>query len=115
MTDKNTTETPENPDGVSLATASCSAYRVRITRLAVLPPGEPLFSEKCTNVSIDDNAAGEYVAIEQQSGSVEAKDQRIEMNDESEWASIKAAVDQMFKEINSQNVEERNPEIKRHE
>ncbi len=40
-------------------------YETRITRLTVLPVGEPLFAETATHIQIEDKAAGEFISIEQ--------------------------------------------------
>ena len=82
---------------------TCSAYVVRVTRLSVLPPKEPLFSEQCTHITIEDEAAGEYLEIEQQSGSPDAKHQTIIVTPE-EWPAIKQAVETLLSEIDGQNV-----------
>lgn len=82
--------------------APCSAYVVRVTRLSVLPPKEPLFSEQCTHITIVDEAAGEYLEIEQQSGSVNVKVQTIMVTPE-EWPALKQAVETLLSEIHGQN------------
>lgn len=63
----------------------------RITALTLSPKGEPLFSEYITSVSIDDEAGGEFVRIQQfPEGDVE--EIRI---DPAEWPAIRSAVDKM--------------------
>ena len=74
-----------------------SPLRVRITRLSVLPAKEPLFSERCTNVSIVDEAAGEFLEVEQQSACTDAKSQTIQISPE-EWPALKQAIEQMLAE-----------------
>jgi hypothetical protein len=64
----------------------------------VLPKGEPIFCEAATHVAIDDNAAGEFLLVTQQSGHVEAESQTIQL-DAHEWPVIREAVDRMFDEI----------------
>lgn len=86
----------------SLAAAQGSVFRVRITRLSVLPPNEPLFSEQCTNISIVDEAAGEFVEIEQQSGRSDAKSQTIQVAPE-EWPSLKRAIEQLLADCETQS------------
>jgi len=71
---------------------SVSNYRIRVTRLSVLPIGEPIFSERCTEVSIVNEAAGEFVEISQQS------DSKTIQIDPREWSAIKQAVDQLISE-----------------
>lgn len=88
----------------SLAAAHGSEFRVRVTRLSVLPPKEPLFSEQCTNISIVDEAAGEFLEIEQQSGRTDAKSQTIAISPE-EWPSLKQAIEQLLADCETQNAE----------
>lgn len=40
-------------------------YETRLTRLVVCPVGEKLFCEMATEISIEDEAAGEYIKITQ--------------------------------------------------
>lgn len=79
-----------------------SAYAVRLTRLSVLPPKEPLFSEQGAHITIVDEAAGEYLEIEQQSGSGDVKAQTIMVTPE-EWPALKQAVETLLAEIHGQN------------
>lgn len=69
-------------------------YITRITRLTVIPNGDPIFSETATNISIDDEAAGEFIVVEQD-GDAAAK---IKI-DKEEWPAIKAAIDLLMKEL----------------
>jgi hypothetical protein len=92
----------EQPTDEGLDETPCSAYVVRVTRLSVLPPKEPLFSEQCTHITIVDEAAGEYLEIEQQSGSVDVKAQTILVTPE-EWPALKQAVETLLAEIHGQN------------
>ena len=84
------------PEGCPAPTGS--AYVVRVTRLSVVPPKEPLFSEQCTHITIVDEAAGEYLEIEQQSGHVGVKAQTIMVSPE-EWPHLKQAVETLLSEI----------------
>jgi hypothetical protein len=70
----------------------------------VLPAKEPLFSEQCTNVSIVDEAAGEFLEIEQQSGRTDAKSQTIQVSPE-EWPALKQAIEQLLADCETQNTE----------
>lgn len=71
---------------------------IRVTRLSVLPPGEPIFSERCTNISIVDEASGEYLEIEQQLDCPEVKEQTLFLSPE-DWPVLKSAIEQMLEEI----------------
>lgn len=66
---------------------------IRITQLIVLPKGDSIFSEFATTVSIDDEAGGEFVVIEQ-TGSTDSGKVRICAN---EWPAIRRAIDRMIK------------------
>ena len=70
--------------------------QVRVTRLTVLPKGEPLYSECATHVEIEDEAAGEYVTITQQGGATKL-DKRVAFNAE-EWPHVATAVETLLKE-----------------
>jgi len=73
-------------------------YIPRITRISVSPKGDPIFSEMVTHVEIDDEAGGEYVKIRQQSGSVDAKEQEIQITPE-EWSTLRSAIDETMENI----------------
>lgn len=65
--------------------------KTRITQLTIVPDCEPIYSERATNVSIDDEAAGEYIVISQD-------EQKISLNPD-EWPFIVEAVERLIKEI----------------
>ena len=65
----------------------------RVTRLHVLPEGEPLFSEQAYMVEIDDEAGGEFVVVSDCEG-------KIRLNPE-EWPALRRAINQMVKECRS--------------
>ena len=66
-------------------------YETRVTKLTITPKGEPIFAEMATDVYIEDEAAGEFVIIEQHSegyGKVAI--------DPEEWPTIRDAVEKMI-------------------
>lgn len=67
--------------------------RTRVTRLLVLPEGEPAYSEMGTTVSIDDEAGGEYVVVEQHGRTDIGK---IAVNPE-EWPALRAAINRLVR------------------
>ena len=71
---------------------------VRTTRVTILPEGEPIFSDTATHIKIEDEAAGEFLEIEQQSGHVGTKDQTIQITPD-EWPVLRGAIDRMMQEI----------------
>lgn len=65
-------------------------YEIRLAALIVMPERGRLFDETATRVSIEDEAGGEFVVIEQEGGKI-----RI---DPGEWAKIREAVDRMVEQ-----------------
>lgn len=68
-------------------------YEIRITKLIVNKPGEPIFSLHATTVEIEDEATGEYLVIRQRNDHAKAGEVAI-MPDE--WPQIKAAIEQLL-------------------
>jgi hypothetical protein len=66
------------------------SYECRPIKWAIGPASEPLFSERVTIVSIEDEAGGEFVVIEQQTD--QPHDQRIAINPD-EWPMLRTAID----------------------
>ena len=66
--------------------------------MTVLPAGEPIFSERATIITIEDEAAGEYLRITQQNCSDKLVEQSVAFDPE-EWDEVKDVIDQMFGEI----------------
>ena len=66
--------------------------------MTVLPVGEPIFSERATVISSEDEAAGEYLRITQQNCSDKLIEQSIVFDPE-EWEEVTDVVNQMFGEI----------------
>lgn len=67
--------------------------KIRVTRLVVSPSFEPIFSEMATTVTIEDEAAGEFVEVEQNGGPGIGK---IQISPE-EWPALRAAINRMIK------------------
>ena len=66
--------------------------------MTVLPAGEPIFSEKATVITIEDEAAGEYIKITQQTDATFESNQTVAF-DQEEWEEVTDVVNQMFGEI----------------
>lgn len=73
-------------------------YTSRITQITVLPVGDPIFSERATVVSLDDESGGEFITVKQQMDTTAEKDQTVAFDLE-EWEEVKGVIDQMFKDI----------------
>ena len=69
-------------------------YTKRITQMTIVPEGEHIFSEMATVISIDDEAIGEYLIIEQPC----REKANIAINPD-EWETIKSAIEQMLAEM----------------
>lgn len=63
-------------------------YEQRVTEIIVMPEGAGLIGEQATRINLVDEGAGEFVIVEQESGSI-----RI---DPEEWPTIKQAIDRMI-------------------
>lgn len=72
-------------------------YETRVTSVTIVPAGEPLFCTGATTVRIDDEAAGEFLLIEQ---CPYAGPQKIAVNVE-EVPLLIAALRRMAKECRS--------------
>tara|TARA_R110000868_G_scaffold369203_1_gene632443 strand:- start:245 stop:508 length:264 start_codon:yes stop_codon:yes gene_type:complete len=70
-------------------------YVTRITRLSILPDDEPIFSELCTHVSIQDDAAGEFVEVSQDGGRQSDRIGSVSI-DPNEWPVICEAIEKMI-------------------
>ena len=73
-------------------------HRTRVTRLLVIPEGDPLFSEMATTVEIEDEAAGEFVVVSQDART----DKGIVINPE-EWPALRAAINQMIEQCEGED------------
>jgi hypothetical protein len=68
-------------------------HDVRVVEIAVMQKGQPLFSELTTRISLDDEAAGEFVKVMQEGGHTDiAKWIAIEP---SEWPTLRDAIEYM--------------------
>ena len=68
-------------------------YEERVTQVTVAPAGEPIYSELVTTVAIDDEAAGEFVAVSQEHAEGNA---RI-LIDPGEWPSLRSSINKMLR------------------
>ena len=78
-----------------------SNIRTRVTRLLVVPQGEPMYSEMATTVEVGDEVGGEFVVVSQVGRDDLGK---ITINPE-EWPALRAAINRMVKACE--------PEVKR--
>lgn len=69
-------------------------YETRTTRVTFLPKGEPIFSEKATDITIEDEGAGEFVKIEQKH---DARQPDCITIDPEEWTDLFIAINDMIK------------------
>ena len=68
----------------------------RCTQITVLPEGEPIFSEMATEISIVNEAGGEFIQIKQTNDHAEPGVVTVDGKD---WPVVKDAIETMFKEI----------------
>ena len=70
------------------------ANESRVTRIVLVPHGQPLFSEMATTVEIEDEAAGEFVEVSQH-GAPELG--TIQISPE-EWPALRSAINRLVRE-----------------
>ena len=68
---------------------------IRTTQLTVAPEREPVFSELAFTVTLDDEAAGEFVVL--RTNEVRNDNGAISINPE-EWPELREAIDRMMQE-----------------
>ena len=64
-----------------------------VTQVTIIPEGEPLFSEMATTISIDDEAGGPFVRLEQEE--VSRAKRGIAITAE-EWPALRLAIEAML-------------------
>ena len=69
--------------------------QTRVTRLHIVPDGEPIFSEAAFSVEIDDEAGGEFVKLTSLEESCKPGQVRI---DPSDWPALRDAIERMIAE-----------------
>lgn len=73
-------------------------YETRTTRVTLLPKGESIFSERATDITIEDEGGGEFVKVVQKSLCPDIQGITI---DPEEWTDLFLAIDKMIKECRS--------------
>jgi hypothetical protein len=70
--------------------------KLRVTQITIVPEGEPIFCDLGYTVKLDDEAAGEFVVIEDHSddeGSIAINPQ--------DWPALRRAINRMVKNCQS--------------
>lgn len=65
--------------------------KAKVTQIVVLPESEPIFSELGYTITIRDEAAGEFVEIEDH-----GRESKVSINP-GEWPAIRSAINRMVK------------------
>ena len=89
-------DTQVDPIGIPHSTDS---HDVRILKIAVCPKGEPVFGEQTTTIGIDDEAAGEFIEILQESRLTGGNRIAIEPD---EWPMLRDSIDFMIGQCRSE-------------
>lgn len=71
-----------------------TTYELRAISIVVVPLDEPIFSEMATTVTIVDDAAGEFVEVEQHGRNDLGK---IAINAE-EWPALRSVINRLVKQ-----------------
>jgi hypothetical protein len=69
-------------------------YNKRITQITIVPKGESILSELATEISIDDEGAGEFIVVNQP-----LRDESGIQIDPEEWEIVKSTIDKMIADI----------------
>ena len=78
----------------------------RVTRLTVCPDGEPIYSELCTHIEIEEDGGREIIKVTQQSGHIEADKQSISLVNINEWKAIKDAVAELMPNVTTNQLKQ---------
>jgi len=70
--------------------------KLRVTQITIVPEGEPIFCDLGYTVKIDDEAAGEFIVIEDHND--EYGKIGININ---EWPALRSAINRMVKNCQS--------------
>ena len=79
-----------------------SELECRTLKIALIPKGEPIFSERATHIEIVDEAAGEFVEVSQDYDNVKSGTIAI---DSTEWPLLKSSIDRMIDDCRDENGE----------
>lgn len=71
-------------------------WETRMVKLYVLPSGSRLHHDKATDVYIDDEGDGEFVAV--------AQDDQTVRFERDEWPAVRDAIDRMVNEIRDKEI-----------
>lgn len=74
---------------------SPESFVIRPIKFTVLPKGAPVFSERATEVSIDDEGGGEYIVVSQENDD----GKRTLKFDIDEWKHVVRAANMALREI----------------
>ena len=78
-------------------------YISRIKSIIITPVGEPIFTERATEVSIEDEAGGEFIKITQYHED-NSEHPYVSFNDATEFNEVVRAVKRIQKEIDKGKV-----------
>lgn len=88
---------PTDPANAALPTYNAGPYQVRVGSLLVMQPDDTIFSELMTTVRLADEAAGEFVEVEQ-SGRTDLGKIAICRD---EWLALATAINLMIAQCRS--------------
>lgn len=72
-------------------------YITRVTQLTVIPETDPIYSEMATTITIDSEAADEFLVLRQEA----RRDPGIAINPD-EWPKLRAAINRMVRECSDE-------------
>jgi hypothetical protein len=84
----------KNPRNLTIIPKQTMEYNKRITQITIVPKGESILSELATEISIDDEGAGEFIVVNQP-----LRDESGIQIDPEEWEIVKSTIDKMIADI----------------
>lgn len=78
----------------------------RITSITLLPRPTPIFDESGFTLTIDNEAAGEFLVVKSQSDRSGDEAQNSITIDPHEWAALRKAINRMMREIAKHEVKQ---------
>jgi hypothetical protein len=75
-------------------------FTEQVTKIIIMPEGEPIFSEFACSVEIEDEAACQFIKVSTLLGSA---DSGTIMFDCKEWPTLRSVINRMVKSANKHN------------
>jgi hypothetical protein len=71
-------------------------YEQRITQITIPPKGEPIYSERAWTVTIETEAAGEFLQVASKTMHTQSKNAEVQI-DSDEWPALRDGIEFMLR------------------